>query len=410
MPADREAASDPGADAPAFGSGMSNHDIIVVGVGAMGASACWQLARRGVRVLGLEQFDIPHGRGSSHGYSRIIRQAYFEHPDYVPLLRRSYELWRELESVTGTELLHLVGGLYMGPGNGEVVAGSFSAALKHGIEHSMLDRSELAKQFPQFHLPDDWVGLLEPGAGFVRPEASIAAFAIAAMQQGAELHGHEKVLDWSSDGGGVTVRTDRGEYHAKELVFCGGAWSGQLLRDLDVPLNVTRQVLGWVWPKEPDLFGPEKLPVWAIDNLDGSIYYGFPMQPDNPGFKLALHKPMETVSPDHVNRDTGPTDEQTFRPCLERFIPDANGPLLAMRVCLYTNSPDGHFILDRHPRHDHVTIACGFSGHGFKFASVVGEVLADLAMTGKTDLPAQFLSLKRFSSGSLSPEKGRGLG
>jgi sarcosine oxidase len=378
--------------------GMNTFDVIVIGLGAMGSSACYHLARRGVRVLGLEQFDIPHALGSSHGSSRMIRLAYYEHPDYVPLLRRAYALWDELEAVSGQKLLYRTGGLYMGPREGEIVGGSLRSAREHGLPHELLDREAIRRRFPQFQIPEEWVGLLEPEAGFLVPERVIAAQAQAALRASAELHGRETVLEWDADANGARVRTNKGEYHAGHLIFCGGPWSGKLVRDLGVELKVTRQVLGWVWPRQPDAFALGRLPVWAIDRLDGTIHYGFPMLDDVPGFKLAQHGPGAATDPDRVARDPQPGDEETFRPVLRQMIPAADGPLLSMKVCLYTHSPDGHFILDRHPTHDRVTLACGFSGHGFKFASVMGEILADLAMTGRTALPADFLRLKRLTN------------
>ena len=240
--------------------------------------------------------------------------------------------------------------------------------------------------------------MLEPRAGFLVPELAIASFVDQALRNGAEIHGQETVLNWRADSEGVIVLSNRNEYHAKHIIFCGGAWSGKLLGDLGVKLIVTRQVLGWVWPKKPEMFALGTLPVWAIDRPAGSIWYGFPMMADSPGFKLALHAKGDACDPDDVNRAVSFSDEETFRPCLREHIPQADGPVLSMRTCLYTNSPDSHFIIDRLPRQSRVTIACGFSGHGFKFASVVGEILADVAIQGKTDLPAQFLSLGRFLS------------
>ena len=378
---------------------MASFDVIVVGIGAMGSAAAFQLARRGVRVLGLEQFDIPHALGSSHGQSRMIRMAYFEHPDYVPLLRRAYHLWHELEDVSGQKLLYLTGGLYMGPQSGEVVGGSLRSAREHGLSHELLDAGEVRRRHPQFHIPQDWMAMYEPNAGFLLPERVVAAYANAALAAGAELHGRERVLEWRDEGGGVAVSTDRAEYRAGHLVFCGGPWSGALIGDLGVKLVVTRQVMAWVWPAQPQSFALGQFLVWAIDHLDGTLHYGFPTMPDVPGLKIAHHAPGATTNPDQVARDPLPGDEQTVRPILRKMIPDGDGPLLSMKVCLYTNSPDGHFIIDRHPAHEHVTIACGFSGHGFKFASVVGEILADLATSGKTELPAQFLGIRgRFSS------------
>lgn len=378
-------------------SDAPSYDVIVVGVGAMGAATCWSLARRGVRVLGLEQFDIPHTQGSSHGYSRMTRTSYYEHPDYVPLLRRANMLWRELEEDSGEKILHLVGGLYVGKTGEGLVPGALRSARQHGLRHELLDRSELARRYPQFEVPDDWCGMLEPEAGFILPELAISSFVTSALRRGAEIHGHEAVLSWHTETTGVRVVTARQTYRAERIIFTGGAWSSRLVRDLGVELVVTRQVLGWVWPKTPAAFEAGALPVWMVDRLDGTLYYGFPMMTQSPGLKLALHAPMRPTEPDRVDREVSPEDEETFRPCLRRFLPSADGPLLALRTCLYTNSPDGHFILDRHPQHDCVLLAAGFSGHGFKFASVIGDVLADLAQNGVTRQPVEFLGLQRLT-------------
>jgi sarcosine oxidase len=371
-------------------------DVIVVGLGAMGSSSCWHLAGRGARVLGLEQYDIPHGLGSSTGFSRMIRMAYYEHLDYVPLLRRAYELWAQLEHESAQKLLHLTGGLYLGMPASELIDGSLRAAQQHGLPYETLSHGQLSQRFPQFRVPEEWMALLEPNAGFLLPEKVIAAFAEQALRRGAELHGREPVIDWTADAQGVTVRTSREVYHAGHLIFCGGAWSGRLMSDVGVPLRVTRQVMGWVWPREPQRFALGEFPAWAIGNADGSLHYGFPMMPDNPGFKISHHAPGQATEPDRVARDPLPGDEESFRSALREYIPSADGPLLSLRTCLYTNSPDQHFIIDRHPLHANVALACGFSGHGFKFASVVGQILADMALNGKTELPAEFLKLSRF--------------
>ncbi len=375
------------------------YDAIVIGVGTMGAAACHQLARRGARVLGLERFDIPHALGSASGLSRMIRLAYYEHPDYVPLLQRAYTLWHELEIECGQELLHLTGGLYLGPPNGHLVAGSLGSARQHSLEHELLDRHALSARFPQFQVPDDWLALLEERAGFLRPERAIAAHAAVALRRGADVRAREHVIDWSSDRSGVVVRTAAGEtFDADKLVVCGGAWSAALLRDLGIELRVTRQTMGWFWPRNPDAFALGTMPVWAIENPDRSLYYGFPMLADVPGFKIARHGPGPATEPDPVQRDPLPGDVEDLKAGLRQFVPDGDGPLLALRTCLYTNSPDGHFIIDRHPRDERVIVACGFSGHGFKFASVVGEILADLVLLGRTDQPAGFLGVQRFAA------------
>jgi sarcosine oxidase len=373
-------------------------DAIVVGCGAMGSAACMQLAQRGAKVLGLEQFDIPHALGSSHGYSRMIRLAYYEHPDYVPLLRRAYALWDQLEKVSGQKLLYLTGGIYMGPPAGEVVSGALKAARMHGLEHELLERKAISQRFPQFSLPEDFVGVWEPQAGFLLPEKVISAHCEQALRAGAELHGREKVLQWR-DG---WVKTDKGEYRARKIIFCGGAWSGKLLSELGVELAVTRQPLGWVWPSRPEMFELGKMPVWGIEAPDGSLSYGFPMMSDNPGLKIARHGRGKATDADLISRQATAADEEEIQAVVNRHLPDGRGPTLAIRICMYTNSPDSHFIIDELPGHSNVVIACGFSGHGFKFASVIGEVLADLALNGRTKLPVEFLKLSRFSTNAQS--------
>jgi sarcosine oxidase len=371
-------------------------DVIVVGVGGMGSAACYHLARRGVRVLGLEQFDIPHNKGSSHGYSRMIRTAYYEHPNYVPLLQRAFKLWKQLEDESLLKILHVTGGLYMGNPNGEIVAGSLASSQTHGLAYELHTHADLSNFFPQFRVPDDFVGLFEYQAGFLIPELAIGAHVDLAMRHGATIHGNEPVLRWRSDNNGATVTTARQTYHAEKVVFCGGAWSDKLVTDLRVKLLVTRQVMGWVQPLRRDYFQFGVLPVWAIDNNDGTLYYGFPLTPESPGLKVAHHGPGPATDPDTINRTPGADDQQSFRVAIQRHLPAADGPLVSMRICMYTNSPDHHFILDRHPAHPRVTIACGFSGHGFKFCSVIGEALADLATHGRSELPIEFLGLQRF--------------
>ncbi len=224
----------------------------------------------------------------------------------------------------------------------------------------------------------------------------MAGYAELAMRRGAELHGQEPIVSWESSSGGVIIRTTKATYSAATAIFCGGAWTDKLVRDLGVPLTVTRQPLVWVWPRSPDLFALGKFPVWILEHRDGSNHYGFPMLPDNPGFKLAYHKRSEPTDVETLDRNVHESDEQAVRGVLRDFIPAADGPLLSLRVCMYTNSPDHQFIIDRHPRHSNVIVACGFSGHGFKCASGIGQVLAELALDGRSTLPVEFLGLKRF--------------
>ncbi len=374
------------------------HDVIVIGVGAMGSATCWHLAKRGVRVLGLEQYDVPHTLGSSGGHSRLIRLAYYEHPDYVPLLRRAYALWDEIERESGRVLLHKTGGLYLGRETEPFVAESLRAARRHGLPHELLDRAQIAARFPQFRVPADHVGLFEPDGGALRSEDAIEAFAAMAQRHGAEIRTREAVIGWSADDASVTVRTDRGTHRAAHVVFCAGAWSDRLLHDFGVPLVVTRQVMGWVAPPDPEPFALGAFPCWAIQNDDGSLHYGMPILPGAAGLKIAHHFHGPAADVASVDRTPRPEDESDFRPALRRILPDADGPLAAMRVCLYTCSPDSHFAVGRHPCERLATIACGFSGHGFKFASVIGEALADLATRGATELPIGFLDPRRFAA------------
>jgi sarcosine oxidase len=374
-------------------------DVIVIGVGAMGASACFHLAKRGIKVLGLEQLDIPHNLGSSHGHSRMIRKAYFEHPNYVPLLHRAYELWDELEAMSGRRLFYRVGGAFMGPRDKTLVGGALVAAKLHQLPHELLTADELRHRWPQFVVPESWHAFFEPDSGFLLPERAISTYAEFAMRNGAEIHGQEPVREWKHDGGHYVVQTDYGSYAAERLIFCGGAWSGKLLDKLGVRLKVTRQVMAWVWPKEPGSFELGQIPVWGIDSLDGGLYYGFPMFEESPGFKFAHHLPTESaVDPDAVSREPRPGEREAVKKILTTYLPTADGPLLALKTCLYTNTPDGHFIIDSYPNHPGVQIACGFSGHGFKFASAIGELLADASVTGKLDPALDFLSLARFGS------------
>jgi sarcosine oxidase len=371
----------------------------------MGSSALYHLAQRGHRVLGLDQFPIAHDRGSSHGLSRMIRMCYYEHPDYVPLLRRAYELWRELESASGERLLFTPGGVYMGREDSDAVAGSRRAAMEHGLTHEVLSRRQLAARFPQFAVPDDFVALFEPVAGWLAPERVISAHARLAMAHGAVIRTGERVESWEADDTGVRVRTATAEYRARSLVIAAGAWANRVVGDLGVTIAPTRQVLGWFHPTDPAPFQAANTPVWAMQTPRewdgrGELFYGFPASNEGPGglssVKVARHAKGEPIDPDRDGRDSRPEDEHDIRPFLHRFMPQADGRLADLRICMYENSPDGHFIIDKHPKHDNVIIAAGFSGHGFKFASVVGEVLADLAMRGETNHPIGFLGLRRF--------------
>jgi sarcosine oxidase len=353
-------------------------EVIVVGLGAMGSAAAWQLARRGRRVLGLDRFSPPHTLGSSHGRSRIIREAYFEHPCYVPLLRRAYECWADLEQASGRRLLRMTGGLMAGPEDGALVAGSRLSALEHGLPHEMLSAAEIRRRFPGFAPPDDFIGLLEPRAGMLVPEDCVQAALELARRHGAELRMDEQVTAWRADGGGVSVETATGRYRADRLILAAGPWMMSLLGSLGRRLEVERQLFHWFEPaRTPELFQPDRCPIAVWEYEHGEI---FATQPDvGDGVKAGIHHAGESTDPETVRRQPTAEDEATMRRLVEIYLPAAAGRLREARVCLYTNTPDHHFLIDLHPDHPQVVLASPCSGHGFKFASVVGEILADLA-------------------------------
>jgi sarcosine oxidase len=366
-------------------------DAIVAGVGGMGSATVYELARRGARVLGLEQFDIAHDRGSSHGMSRIIRLAYAEHPSYVPLLRRSYELWREL----GEHLLVTTGGIDTGAPNSETVEGSLRSCAMHDIPHEVLDAQRLHERFPGYRLPDSMVAVYQPDAGFLLPEQCVLSYVTAARKAGAEIHTNERVTYWSVENDAVSVLSDRSFYRARKLILTAGPWSSQLMPSL-APLAVPeRQVMLWTEPLRPEHYTPDVFPIFNMEASEGR-FYGFPSH-NASGFKIGkYHHRHERVNPDDMDRECHLEDEAVLREGIATYFPDANGPAIAMKVCLFTNSPDEHFILDTHPEHPEVAIAAGFSGHGFKFCSVVGEIMAQLALDGGSEHDLRMFRLSRF--------------
>jgi sarcosine oxidase len=379
----------------------TSFDIIVIGVGSMGSATCYYLSKRGYKVLGLEQFDISHEFGSHAGQSRIIRKAYFEHPDYVPLLERAYENWETFEKETSEQLYLKTGLLYAGTSNNEMIKGVKRSAALYNIELEKLKIAEAAKRFSQFTFPENFEVLFEPEAGFITPEKAIRLYARQAKQNEATINTNEKVIDWKREGTNIIVRTDKGSYQCNKLIITAGAWAGKIIPGLKI--KVTRQFVAWIKTKNDDQFKLDKFPCWMIgDDLKHGCYYGFPLLDtekfgEPAGLKLAHHFPSQKADPDDVNRQPSEFDIENLKYCLNKYLPGVFDSVLHTKICLYANSPDENFIIDKLPGHEeNVSIACGFSGHGFKFASVVGEILADLAIDGKTDLPVEFLNAKRF--------------
>ena len=378
-------------------SANGTYDVIVIGVGGMGSATVYELASRGLRVLGLERYDVPHDLGSSHGVNRIIRLAYFEHPSYVPLLRRSYERWRELEAASDEQLLYITGSLDVGPEDGMVFPGSLQSCEEHDLPHEALTSAELTQRFPALRVPEGWMGLHQPDGGFVLSERCIVNHVFAAQERGGEVHAREQVLEWHASGDGVRVETSRGSYEAGALVITSGAWAGPQAPSLDGLLTPERQVMGWFQPRRPELFAPDVCPV-VIGEFEEGLYYSFPVF-GIPGFKIGkFHHLGEATTADGLDRDCRPEDEAVLRQAVARYFPEANGPTLSLRACMFTNTPDEHFIIDALPGSPNVFVAAGFSGHGFKFCSVVGEIMADLATRGETDHDISLFRLSRFEA------------
>lgn len=356
-----------------------HYDVAIAGLGAMGSAAAWQLAARGQRVLGFDRFHPPHAMGSSTGRSRIIREAYWESPHYVPLVRRAYELWADLERRAGRQLLRPTGGLVIGPEDGPLVTGALASARAHEVPHQFLDAAGVRARFPAFQPDGSLVGVFEPRAGVLMPEDAIAAMLDQAARAGADLRFDEPVLSWEPVPDGVLVTTALGVSHAARLILSAGAWMAQELMQQSLPLSVMRQVMFWVRPGgDPGLFAPQRFPVWLWETRDGPVWYGFPDLGDGP--KVARHHGGQPTTGDSVSRSIGPQEAAPMLDFVAGAIPPLHGDVTDARVCMYTNTPDEHFVLDRHPAHPAVLIASPCSGHGFKFAPTIGELLADLAM------------------------------
>lgn len=376
---------------------MSHFDVVVVGLGAMGSAALHHVARRGKRVLGVERYAPGHDRGSSHGETRIIRLGYFEHPSYVPLLRRAYKLWRELEEAAGRALLHVTGIAEIGPPNSALIKGTLACAQMHGLRHEVLAAADLMRRLPVFRVPPDYAAVLQPDGGILQAEASIAAQLALATEAGAELHSGETVRAVESRTDHVRVVTDRGNIDAGAAIIAAGPWVRSLLPGLAARLRVTREVMGWFETTDARLFSSSRLPVFIIESRHG-MHYGIPPRETiHLGIKVAKHHHRgETVDPDGYDKTVSAEDEALIRAALADHLPAANGRLLAAKTCLYTMTPDGHFLIDRLPGAPNIIVASPCSGHGFKFAPVIGEILADLAIRGATPHDIARFSLGRF--------------
>jgi sarcosine oxidase len=347
----------------------------------MGSAALCQLARQGVRALGIERATPGHEGGSSHGLTRMIRLSYFEHPSYVPLLREAYARWHELERAAGRTLLHRTGILEVGSPDGALVASTLAASRLHDLPHDILDAADLMRRYPAFRVPGDFVAVLQPNGGFVEAAAAIETMLALATASGAQVRCGETVLSVEPKGDGVRIVTDRGTVEAAAAIVAAGPWLTKLLPEMRLPLRVTRQVFGWFEPR--DAAPLRGLPVFLLESRHG-LHYGIPFAGER-GVKFAKHHHADAATdPDACDRGVSAADEAMIRAAIADHMPAVDGPLLAAKTCLYTMTPDGDFIIDRLPDAANIIVASPCSGHGFKFAPLVGEILAGLAAAGTT--------------------------
>ncbi|HEY2761829.1 MAG TPA: N-methyl-L-tryptophan oxidase [Pirellulales bacterium] len=374
---------------------MPTYDVIVLGCGGVGSAALYHLAKRGVQVLGLDQFPPGHNRGSSHGRTRIIRQAYFEHPDYVPLLLRAYELWQELSDHYGKQLYHEIGLLQIGPPDGHVVPGVLQAARSHGLAVDHLTAQQPQRCFSAFHVPSGWEAVFEQRAGYLDVEDCVLAHLVEAQKLEAELRTGVIVQSWQANGDSVTVETNQGTFQAAKLVISAGSWADSFLNHLDFGLKIRRKEVFW-FPIGDDSFRADRgCPAYLFETSDG-IFYGIPLV-DKWGLKVARHNGGQLVTdPLAIDREVDHNERQDIQRFLSHHLPGIDRPFIDHSVCLYTMSPDENFIVDVHPQYPQVSFATGLSGHGFKFTCVLGEILADLALEGHTRHPIGFLNCRRF--------------
>lgn len=376
---------------------MTAFDAVVIGLGAHGSAAALALTRRGLRVLGIERGERGHELGSSGGRSRMIRRAYFEHLAYIPLLAAARIGWDRLAEEAGEPMVTTTGGLYIGLPDGDLVSGSIASAREQGVPHEVVDAAEIRRRWPAFTPDEGMTGVVDPGAGIVDPQQAIEAQLRLAEDGGAEVRFGERAVDWRPVAGGIEVETDAGVHAAGHLVIAAGAWTSQFLPDLGLPLEVERMPVFWFEP-QGGAAGPagDRLPVWIVETRFDGAFYGFPYAAAS-GLKVARHYSGQIVDPDMVDRGESPADLERVRSFGRRHLPAiADAPTRGSMVCMYTTAPDLHFVIDVHPAVAGVAYASACSGHGFKFAPAVGEVLADLALTGTTKLPIERFRAERF--------------
>jgi sarcosine oxidase len=375
---------------------MITYDAVVIGLGVMGSAVLRSVAARGLSVLGIDRHHPPHELGSSHGRARMIREAYFEHPLYVPLVRQAYDLWERLERESGTTLLRITGGAFIGEEGRELVSGALESSRLHGIPIDVVDGAELERVFPAFARQPGIRAVLESRAGYLNPGGCVRALLDRAEESGAERRIAE-VIGWERDGGRVRVFTDAGEHLTDSLVLAAGPWLPRLPTGQRLPLRVERVVQAAFAPDRPADFTEETLPVFAWEFEAGRVFYGFPVIEG--AVKVGLHHGTPVSDPDSASREVSAAETEDVRSLVRKFLPGADGALVEADICFYTKTPDGHFLIDRLPGLDQVVLLSSCSGHGFKFAPALGEIVADLLTKGAGEFDISPFSLSRFEDG-----------
>ena len=372
------------------------YDAVVLGLGGMGSAVAAHASARGRRVLGIERFGPAHARGSSHGESRVIRQAYFESPAYVPLLQRAYALWDRLAARTGTSLRAQTGGLFVGRPETPLVAGTIASAQQWNLAHEVYDARELRRRWPAVTPRDDEIGVYESVAGAVFPEAGVQAHLLDAAANGAELRFGVEATGWDAGDGGVRVSlVDGTVVEAARLAICAGSWFAQVAPDVGVPLRIERNVQFFFAPRDRAAVAPDRLPVWCAERPGQRMFYGFPDFGD--GTKVVHHGSGVFTEPDALDRTVRDEEIAYAHDALASFVPAAAGAFLRAAPCMYTLTPDEHFLIGAHPHHPNVVLAGGFSGHGYKFTPVVGEIVAALLADDDPGFSLELFSPVRFA-------------
>jgi sarcosine oxidase len=374
-------------------------DVIVIGLGAHGSSALYHLSKLGRKVAGIDQFTPPHQHGSSHGQSRIIRQAYHEDPVYVPFVQAAYDLWEEMERESGKNLLVGTGGLLLGREDSTVVSGARLSAETHGLAFDWLEAADIRHRFPAFRPTADTVAVWEKRAGILFPEDCIAAHLKGASANGATIHCETKVLEIKPHGDGVEVTTSRGKYAAGKVIVCAGAWIGTLLQELKLPLTIERQVVCWFQDgtrRALSPLGPSSMPVYIWEYAPGRLFYGFPDLGE--GIKIGFHHGGRHIQPGELQQNADEEEIKEIATIAATYL-DIEPVFRSASVCMYTNMPDEHFIIDTYPGCPNILLASPCSGHGFKFSSVIGKILSEMAMGRPAGFDLRPFEIGRFEIG-----------